>query len=147
MSIKNSKTLVLLCFSIFSAVALFSNCQSEPKKTEITENQIAVSYTAAVNKVETNNQVVSNEKVSVPAGYTKNCAECHGANGEGTKKYPELSGITTREEDKLSDEDIVGIINNPKAFGISGKMQSFKTKLTEDEKNEIVVWIKTLKSN
>ena len=83
--------------------------------------------------------------VTVPKVYTANCAKCHGGNGEGTAKFPELVGVTTREEDPLTDEAVVGIINDPKAYGLSTKMPAYKDKLNDEEKQAIVAWIKSLK--
>ena len=85
------------------------------------------------------------EVVEIPSAYKTSCAKCHGANGEGTKKFPELIGVTTREEEKLSDENLVEIINDPAAYGLSSKMPAFRDKLTEAEKLEIVKYIKSLK--
>jgi ubiquinol-cytochrome c reductase cytochrome b subunit len=83
--------------------------------------------------------------VEMPTTYKTNCAKCHGDGGEGTKKFPELIGVTTREEDKLSDENLIDIMNDPAAYGLSSKMPAFRDKLTEDEKREIVRYIKSLK--
>jgi cytochrome c553 len=85
------------------------------------------------------------EKLEPPKIYRATCAECHGDNGEGTKKHPELKGVATREEDPLSDEDLLAIINDAKSQGLSAKMPSFKNKLTEEEKRQIISWLKTLK--
>ncbi len=85
------------------------------------------------------------EVVEVPDSYKTNCAKCHGGNGEGTKKFPELTGVTTREEDRLSDENLVAIIDDPGSYGLSSKMPSFRDKLSEEEKREIVRYIKSLK--
>ena len=85
------------------------------------------------------------EKLEPPKVYRSICAECHGDNGEGTKKHPELKGVATREEDPLSDEDLLAIINDAKSQGLSAKMPSFKNKLTEEEKRQIISWLKTLK--
>lgn len=86
---------------------------------------------------------------AVPDIYKQNCAKCHGANGEGANngkdKGPKLTDVTTRDDDKLSDADIVAIINNPVDFGLSSKMPSYEHKLTEEQKLEVVAWIKTLK--
>ncbi len=89
-------------------------------------------------------QVASNSLVSIPASYTVNCAKCHGANGEGKAKNPELVGITTRDEDQLTPEMVLGIINDPPALGRSSKMPSYKDKLSDTDKQEIVSWIRSL---
>ncbi|NOT46989.1 MAG: c-type cytochrome [Acidobacteria bacterium] len=81
---------------------------------------------------------------SVPASYATNCAKCHGANGEGTKKFPELVGLTTREEDQLTPELILQIINDPKSVGRSTQMPAYRNKLSELEKQQIVSWIRSL---
>lgn len=80
----------------------------------------------------------------VPSTYEVNCAKCHGEHGEGTSKFPELAGVTTREEDQLTPDMILAIINDPKAVGRSSKMPSYKNKLDDDQKQELVEWIKSL---
>jgi ubiquinol-cytochrome c reductase cytochrome b subunit len=84
------------------------------------------------------------QEISVPAAYTANCAKCHGASGEGTKKFPEIAGVTTREEDQLTPEEVLEIIDDPASMGRSSKMPSYKHKLKEPEKQEIVAWIRSL---
>lgn len=89
-------------------------------------------------------QLASLSPVTVPATYTTNCAKCHGNNGEGTAKFPELVGITTREEDQITPDLALAIINNPKAVGRSTKMPAYHDKLSEAEKQEIIAWIESL---
>jgi len=84
------------------------------------------------------------DKPVLPEAYTTSCAKCHGANGEGKDKNPELLAVTTRKDDPLSDKDLRDIIDDPSGFGLSSKMPSFKDKLSEQQKQEIVRWIKTL---
>ncbi|MFT3744838.1 MAG: cytochrome b N-terminal domain-containing protein [Pyrinomonadaceae bacterium] len=81
----------------------------------------------------------------VPHIYSVNCAKCHGAAGEGTAKFPELTGITDRDEDPLTPEMVLAIINDPKSVGYSSKMPAYKNKLSDNEKAEIVSWIRSLK--
>jgi len=82
-----------------------------------------------------------------PAAYTKLCATCHGEHGEGARqgplKFPPLLGVS--EKPRRSVDDIIGILNDPKAYGLEPPMKSFATKLTDDEKREIANWIVTLK--
>jgi ubiquinol-cytochrome c reductase cytochrome b subunit len=84
---------------------------------------------------------------SPPAPYTKLCATCHGEHGEGarqgTLKFPPLLGVA--EKPRRSVDDIIGILNDPKAYGLEPPMKSFATKLTDNEKREIANWIVTLK--
>ena len=82
--------------------------------------------------------------LAVPVVYTANCAKCHGASGEGTKKFPEVAGVTSREEDQLTPEMVLAIINDPKSEGRGSKMPAYKNKLSETEKQEIVTWIRSL---
>lgn len=82
--------------------------------------------------------------VAIPSSYTTNCAKCHGERGEGTEKFPELTELTTREEDQLSPEMILAIIEDPKKVGRSAKMPAYKNKLNEDQKQELVMWIRSL---
>ncbi|HQU83193.1 MAG TPA: cytochrome b N-terminal domain-containing protein [Pyrinomonadaceae bacterium] len=109
----------------------------EPEKSEKSTN--------VSTSTESPNNSENTAVVAVPKVYTANCAKCHGGNGEGTAKFPELVGVTTREEDALTDEAVVGIINDPKAFGLSAKMPAYKDKLNDEEKQAIVAWIKSLK--
>jgi ubiquinol-cytochrome c reductase cytochrome b subunit len=82
-----------------------------------------------------------------PVAYTKLCATCHGEHGEGARqgplKFPPLLGVA--EKPRRSVDDIVGILNDPTAYGLEPPMKSFATKLTDDEKREIANWIVTLK--
>lgn len=84
---------------------------------------------------------------SPPAAYTKLCATCHGAHGEGARqgplKFPPLLGVA--EKPHRSVDDIIGILNDPTAYRLEPPMKSFATKLTDDEKREIANWIGTLK--
>ncbi|MEQ1643403.1 MAG: cytochrome b N-terminal domain-containing protein [Pyrinomonadaceae bacterium] len=89
--------------------------------------------------------VTAEHSIKMPSVYTVQCAKCHGANGEGTAKFPEIVGLTTREEDQLSPELILDIINDPKTVGRSTKMPAYKNKLSETEKQDLVSWIKSLK--
>ncbi|MDQ2976575.1 MAG: c-type cytochrome, partial [Acidobacteriota bacterium] len=82
-----------------------------------------------------------------PAAYTKMCATCHGEHGEGARqgplKFPPLLGVA--EKPRRSVEDIIALLNDPKAYGLEPPMKSFATKLTDDEKREIATWVVTLK--
>lgn len=86
----------------------------------------------------------SSAPMPVPSTYEVNCAKCHGERGEGTAKFPELVDVTTRDEDQLTPDMILAIINDPKAVGRSSKMPSYKNKLDDDQKQELVEWIKSL---
>jgi len=83
-----------------------------------------------------------------PLAYTKLCATCHGEHGEGarqgTLKFPPL--LSVAEKPRRSVADIVGILNDPTAYGLEPPMKSFATKLRDDEKREIAAWVVTLKT-
>jgi hypothetical protein len=49
------------------------------------------------------------------------------------------------EKPRRSVEDIVGILNDPTAYGLEPPMKSFATKLRDDEKRAIAEWVVTLK--
>jgi hypothetical protein len=51
------------------------------------------------------------------------------------------------EKPRRSVEDIIGILNDPTAYGLQPPMKSFATKLTDDEKREIAAWVVTLKKS
>ncbi len=82
-----------------------------------------------------------------PAAFTKLCATCHGEHGEGarqgTLKFPSLLGVSAKP--RRTVDDIVGLLNDPTAYGLEPPMRSFATKLTDQEKLEIAEWVVTLK--
>jgi ubiquinol-cytochrome c reductase cytochrome b subunit len=85
--------------------------------------------------------------VGPPAAYTKMCATCHGEHGEGARqgplKFPPLLGVSAKP--RRSIEDIIALLNDPKAYGLEPPMKSFATKLTDQEKREIAEWVVKLK--
>lgn len=85
------------------------------------------------------------EEVSAapPEAYTRHCAKCHGARGEGKSINPRLVGITAQPRRTL--EDIIAIINNPRAYDLEQRMPSFARKLSDEEKRAIAEWIVSLK--
>jgi ubiquinol-cytochrome c reductase cytochrome b subunit len=84
---------------------------------------------------------------TIPAAYTKLCANCHGEHGEGARqgplKFPPLLGVG--QKPKRSIDDIVHLLDDPKAYGLEPPMKSFAGKLTDEEKRQIAEWIVTLK--
>jgi len=83
----------------------------------------------------------------IPPAYTKLCANCHGEHGEGARqgplKFPPLLGVG--DKPNRSVEDIVRILDDPKAYGLEPPMKSFAGKLTDAEKKEIAEWVVKLK--
>lgn len=69
--------------------------------------------------------------------FKANCAECHGANGEGAKKgIPLVSGHALHHSE---DEYIKQVTN-----GEGNKMPAFKDKLKPDEITEVVKFVRTV---
>ncbi len=83
----------------------------------------------------------------VPKAYVQFCATCHGQHGEGATQgklhFPPLTGVAAKPQ--RTANDIIGLLNDPTAFGLQPPMRSFATKLTEAEKREIAEWIVKLK--
>ncbi len=102
-------------------------------------------------KLESQNPAAATTRASSqggpPAAYTKFCAMCHGEHGEGARqgalRFPPLLGVSAKP--RRTVDDIVGLLNDPKAYGLEPPMRSFATKLTEQEKREIAEWVVTLK--
>ncbi|MGA2003998.1 MAG: cytochrome c [Terriglobales bacterium] len=69
----------------------------------------------------------------------KQCAMCHGANGEG-KAAMKTADFASADVQKQSDADLTGIITNGKE-----KMPAYKGKLTDAQIGDLVKWIRTLK--
>lgn len=78
-----------------------------------------------------------------PASFLKRCASCHGTHGQGVKSFPKLLGVSTKP--RRTVEDIVGLLNDPRAYGLEPPMRSFANKLTDNEKREIAAWLMLLK--
>jgi hypothetical protein len=57
--------------------------------------------------------------------------------------FPKLTGVGSKP--RRTVEDIIGLLNDPKAYGLEPPMKSFANKLTEDEKREIAEWVAGLK--
>ncbi|HEY0367890.1 MAG TPA: cytochrome b N-terminal domain-containing protein [Pyrinomonadaceae bacterium] len=82
-----------------------------------------------------------------PEMYTKFCANCHGAHGEGAQqgplRFPPLLDVPTKP--RRSVDDIVALLKDPTAYGLEPPMRSFSNKLTEEQMREIAEWIVKLK--
>jgi ubiquinol-cytochrome c reductase cytochrome b subunit len=78
-----------------------------------------------------------------PEAYTRNCAKCHGARGEGRSIYPPLVGVSAQPRRTVAD--IVAILNNPSSYGLERRMPSFAKKLSNEEKRVVAEWVASLK--
>ncbi len=66
--------------------------------------------------------------------YTNKCIRCHGA--DGTKRF---LGAKNLQRSKLDEATIALIIQNGKGF-----MPSYKAKLTSEEINQVIVFVKNM---
>jgi cytochrome c553 len=86
-------------------------------------------------------------QVGPPESYTRLCVSCHGNHGEGARqgnlRFPPLLGVAAKP--RRTVDDIVGLLNDPTAYGLEPPMRSFATKLTDQEKREIAEWVIKLK--
>lgn len=86
-------------------------------------------------------------QTGAPQAYVQFCANCHGQNGEGATqgqlRFPPLKGVAAKPQRTVND--IVGLLNDPAAFGLQPPMRSFAAKLTEAEKREVAEWVVKLK--
>ncbi len=72
-----------------------------------------------------------------------NCAMCHGADGKGQTpagKSMKAGDFTSSDVQNLKDSELQNIIENGK-----GKMPAYKSKLKDEEVEQIVAYIRTLK--
>jgi mono/diheme cytochrome c family protein len=75
--------------------------------------------------------------------YKAKCAACHGADGKGdtsTGKMMKIQDLSSPEVQSQSDADLAKIITNGK-----GKMPKYEGKLTADQINDLVKYIRTFK--
>jgi ubiquinol-cytochrome c reductase cytochrome b subunit len=77
-----------------------------------------------------------------PAAYSTNCAFCHGERGEGNIG-PSLIGITSKPN--RSPEDLLKLLDNPRAFGLKDPMPASFRDVSDDDKRAIVEWLARLK--
>ena len=71
--------------------------------------------------------------------YKAKCQACHGPDGKGTPAGQKM-GAKPFSESKGSDKELADITKNGK-----NKMPKFDGKLTDDQINELVKYVKTLK--
>jgi mono/diheme cytochrome c family protein len=75
--------------------------------------------------------------------YKAKCAACHGADGKGDTsmgKMMKIRDLSSADVQSQSDADLNNIITNGK-----GKMPKYDGKLTADQINGLVKYIRTLK--
>jgi mono/diheme cytochrome c family protein len=75
--------------------------------------------------------------------YKAKCASCHGADGKGDTpagKNMKVKDLASDDVQKQSDADLAGIIEKGKK-----PMPGYEGKLTKDQIDGLVKWIRTLK--
>ena len=75
--------------------------------------------------------------------FKSKCASCHGADGKGDTpagKNMKVKDLASEDVQKQSDADLSGIIEKGKK-----PMPSYEGKLTKDQIDGLVKWIRTLK--
>lgn len=75
-----------------------------------------------------------------PEPFTKNCAGCHGATGEGMVG-PTLRGISAKPSRTV--DDLTKLLVKPSDFGVGEGMPAFST-LSEAERRAIAEWVAAL---
>ena len=74
--------------------------------------------------------------------YKAKCASCHGADGKGDTPVGKKMGIhdfTSPEVQKMSDDDLLGIITKGK-----NKMPAYENKLSATQIKDVVTYIRQL---
>jgi len=77
------------------------------------------------------------------AAYVENCADCHGAQGEGSELGPVLTGL--KDKPNRSKEDLLKILDDSRAYGLKKPMPASFPDLSEEDKKAIVEWMVKLK--
>jgi mono/diheme cytochrome c family protein len=77
-----------------------------------------------------------------PEAYQKTCSVCHGDQAQGNIG-PSLIGITNKPQ--RSFEDLLKLLDDPRAYGLNPPMPAMFPKLTPEDKNAIVEWLSKLK--
>jgi ubiquinol-cytochrome c reductase cytochrome b subunit len=123
---------------------LQANSDNEPNDDTSTSVVPAPTTSPVASPAPVNAQPVVASGGSPPNAYLENCAACHGMKGEGTSLFPKLKNVTRKP--RRSVEDLIGIMNDPKAYGLRPPMKSYADKLTDQEKTDIASWIAALSS-
>jgi mono/diheme cytochrome c family protein len=82
---------------------------------------------------------------SAAYNYKAHCSACHGATGAGDTmigKNLKLRPLSSPELQALSDEELFAIISKGKG---KGRMPAFERRLTKDQINDLVKYIRSLK--
>ena len=87
---------------------------------------------------------------TVAENWEKNCQSCHGKDGKGTTKAGRMAGVKDFTDDayqkSFTDEQArASIKEGKKDEKGKEKMKSFADKLTDDEINALVSYVRTLK--
>ncbi len=134
--------------------AAFRDAPFTPLRTQASESVInetpgdaSASPTPAPTVAPNSNTSTPNANAAVsstaPDAYITHCSACHGTRGQGAAPFPRLIGVSSKPRRTI--EDIIGLLNNPEAYGIQPPMKSYADKLTEDEKRAIAEWVASLK--
>ena len=83
--------------------------------------------------------------------WTQHCVRCHGSDGKGTTKIGRKLKVkdlsSERTQNRLSDEDIADLIaHGYKDNDGEERMPAFADKLSGDERNQLVAFIRSLKN-
>jgi ubiquinol-cytochrome c reductase cytochrome b subunit len=87
--------------------------------------------------------LVSAATAEPPAAYAQSCAACHGDKGEGALFTP-LLGVASKPQ--RTKEDLLKILDDARSYGIKAPMPESFPKLSQQEKEQIVNWMLTLKA-
>ena len=75
--------------------------------------------------------------------YKAKCASCHGADGKGDTpagKSMKIKDLASDDVQKMSDADLAGVVEKGKK-----PMPGYEGKLTKDQIDGLVKWVRTLK--
>lgn len=104
----------------------------KPKPTVPARHPKTTGASVAVSKV---------EEPPPPEAFSKTCAFCHGNQARGNIG-PSLIGITSKPQ--RTPEDLLKLLDDPRAFDLKDPMPASFPKLTPEEKKAIVDWLAKL---
>jgi len=135
---------------VIMTTASYLNDRRDPRTAQQVERQAAAEEAwrrQPFNPAAISLSPTTNVTGGAPVMYTKFCANCHGAQGQGAQqgplKFPPLLDVSAKP--RRSVDDIVSLLKDPTAYGLQPPMRSFSEKLTEEQMREIAEWIVKLK--
>ena len=149
MSIKSNLILVLIAFIIFTALILYAKSSISSHHIYYLKNDTTSIWVSPKSANKMKNPLKGKAEATQKGQgiYVQNCSECHGMTGKGDGPTADMldtkpANLTSKKVQKQSDGALFWKISNGK-----GVMAAYKDALTEEQRWQLINYIRTLKSS